>query len=405
MLFNSYIFIFLFLPVVFFGFFWVAKTSHRLAALWLVVASLFFYGWWNPKFVLLLLGSITFNYALSYAIGHAKNVRQSKLLLVSAIIANLLLLGVFKYANFFIEATNQFGAQFGMVDIVLPLGISFFTFTQIAFLVDVNRGITREYNFIHYLLFVTWFPHLIAGPVLHHRQMMPQFALPNVYRVDSEAIAVGFTIFTIGMFKKVILADQFALYATPVFDGAASGVQSMFFEAWIGALAYTLQLYFDFSGYSDMAIGLSRLFNIRLPLNFDSPYKASNIVDFWRRWHMTLSTFLRDYLYIPLGGSRHGQLNRYRNLIATMLLGGLWHGAGWNFVLWGGLHGLYLAINHGWHALTGSATSGRVAHVFGVLLTFTAVTVAWVFFSRHKYGCSHEYSGWYGWAAWCQFAQ
>lgn len=380
MLFNSYQFIFLYLPTVFFGFFWIARSSHRLAALWLVVASLLFYGWWNPKFVSLLLASIIVNYGAGYLIANARKVRQSKHLLVGAIVANLLLLGIFKYANFFTSIANSAGAQLGLLDIILPLGISFFTFTQIAFLVDVHRGIAREYNFIHYLLFVTWFPHLIAGPVLHHKQMMPQFAMPATYRPNAESIAVGLTLFSIGLFKKVVLADQFALYANPVFDAAGQGESPMLFEAWIGALAYTLQLYFDFSGYSDMAIGLSRLFNVKLPLNFNSPYKAANIIDFWRRWHMTLSAFLRDYLYISLGGNRKGPVRRHVNLLTTMLLGGLWHGAGWNFVLWGGLHGIYLVINHGWRKLTssGAVSSERLIRPLSVLLTFIAVVIAWV---------------------------
>lgn len=380
MLFNSYKFIFLYLPVIFFGFFWIARSSHRMAALWLALASIFFYGWWNPKFVSLLLASIVFNYGAGYFIGHAREFGRSRGWLMGSIAANLALLIFFKYTNFFISTVNGAGAQIELLNLVLPLGISFFTFTQIAFLVDVHRGIAREYNFIHYLLFVTWFPHLIAGPVLHHKQMMPQFVLPANYLPNVESITVGLTIFSLGLFKKVVLADQFGLYANPVFNTVAQGSQPMFFEAWIGALAYTLQLYFDFSGYSDMAIGLSRMFNIKLPLNFNSPYKAVNIIDFWRRWHMTLSAFLRDYLYVPLGGNRKGAMRRYFNLMMTMLLGGLWHGAGWNFVLWGGLHGIYLVVNHGWHEFVGgdSATNGGLARVAGMLLTFTVVVIAWV---------------------------
>ncbi len=384
MLFNSYGFVFFYLPVAFFGFFGIARSSHRLAALWLVVASLFFYGWWNPKFVLLLMGSISFNYAMGYAIGHARisceKIALAKRLLVAALVANLALLGYFKYTNFFITTANQLAdMNWSLTGIILPLGISFFTFTQIAFLVDTYRGVVREYSFIHYLLFVTWFPHLIAGPVLHHKQMMPQFALPATYRPNAESISVGLTFFSLGLFKKVVLADQFALYANPIFSSAEQGGQLMLFEAWIGALTYTMQLYFDFSGYSDMAIGLSRLFNVKLPFNFDSPYKAANIIDFWRRWHMTLSAFLREYLYIPLGGNRKGSVHRYVNLLTTMLLGGLWHGAGWNFVIWGGLHGIYLVMNHGWRKLRGTdvAASGRL-RLIGVLLTFVAVVTAWV---------------------------
>ncbi len=379
MLFNSFPFVFFYLPIVFCGYFLIARRSHRLAALWLALASLFFYGWWNPKFVALLLASIVFNYTAGYMIGHASRSR-ARMLLAAAITADLVLLGVFKYANFFISTLNSVGGHIGLVDIILPLGISFFTFTQIAFLVDVYRGIAKEYDFIHYVLFVTWFPHLIAGPVLHHKQMMPQFALSRTYRPDVTAISAGLTLFALGLFKKVILADHLAGYANPVFDAAGNGADPMLIAAWSGVLAYTLQLYFDFSGYSDMAIGLSKMFNVNLPLNFNSPYKSANIIDFWRRWHMTLSAFLRDYLYISLGGNRKGPARRHVNLFATMLLGGLWHGAGWNFVLWGGLHGLYLIANHAWRWLVGSQgeSRSRIRHAGSVLLTFVAVFVAWV---------------------------
>lgn len=391
MLFNSYEFILIYLPIVFAGFFWIARSSHRLAGLWLVVASLSFYGYWNPKFVLLLLASITFNYAIGYAIGHARNTGKTKPLFMAAIAANLGLLGYFKYTNFFISTINGIsGSGFGMADVVLPLGISFFTFTQIAFLADVYRGIAREYNFIHYLLFVTYFPHLIAGPVLHHKQMMPQFAAPSTYRISSENVAAGLMFFTIGLAKKVLLADSFSEYASPVFDATKGGVQPDFIAAWTGALSYTLQLYFDFSGYSDMAIGISLLFGVKLPLNFNSPYKAHNIIEFWRRWHMTLSQFLRDYLYIPLGGNRHGPLRHHLNLMVTMLLGGLWHGANWTFVVWGGLHGLYLVLNHAIFWVWGkTGTSGvqstQIARALGTVFTFVLVVIAWVFFRAETF--------------------
>jgi D-alanyl-lipoteichoic acid acyltransferase DltB (MBOAT superfamily) len=274
--------------------------------------------------------------------------------------------------------------------VILPLGISFITFQKIAYLVDAYQGKTREYNFLHFCLFVTFFPQLIAGPIVHHREVMPQFNEPRIYRFSYENLAVGVTIFALGLFKKVMIADNIALHATPVFDAAAQGTPLSLLEAWSGALAYTLQLYFDFSGYSDMAIGLGRMFGIRLPVNFYSPYKAANIIDFWRRWHITLSRFLRDYLYIPLGGNRKGPVRRYLNLFVTMLLGGLWHGAGWTFVFWGGLHGLYLIINHAWQALrrilgrpAGDGT--RVGRWVGRILTFLAVVVAWVFFRAESF--------------------
>lgn len=381
MLFNSYEFIFIYLPIVFLGFFFIGRYSSHYAALWLAVASLFFYGWWNPKFVSLLLVSIVFNFFAGYFIGDEKFTAKSKLIFITSIAANLILLGIFKYTNFFIVSANSLGANWSTLDIILPLGISFFTFTQIAYLVDVRRGVAHEYNFVHYLLFVTWFPHLIAGPVLHHKQMMPQFASSSIYKPNNESIAVGLTLFSLGLFKKVVLADQFALFANPVFNAVAqTGSHPMFFEAWIGVLAYALQLYFDFSGYSDMAIGLSRMFNVKLPLNFNSPYKAANIIDFWRCWHMTLSKFLRDYLYVPLGGNRKGPVRRHLNLMVTMLLGGLWHGAGWTFVLWGGLHGLYLVLNHAWRKLTGTTgiAKNRLTHAVSVVITFIAIIIAWV---------------------------
>ncbi|MEO6021610.1 MAG: MBOAT family protein [Burkholderiales bacterium] len=389
MLFNSLGFLFVFLPVTLLGFFIIGARHSEWAAAWLVLASLTFYMWWNAVYVVLLLGSIACNYFLGLRI--AESIANKKRWLIVGLTANLAALSYFKYANFFVANARAFiGMDWQIANIVLPLGISFFTFTQIAYLVDTYQGKVKEYNPIHYVLFVTYFPHLIAGPVLHHKEMMPQFALSNTYRINSENIAVGLTIFAIGLFKKVVLADGIAVYASPVFASAADGNALTMFEAWGGALAYTFQLYFDFSGYSDMAIGLSRLFNIKLPLNFDSPYKAVNIIDFWRRWHMTLSRFLRDYLYIALGGNRHGITRRYINLALTMVLGGLWHGAGWTFVIWGALHGFYLVINHGWQALrkrifgefSRRSPWGKPA---GVAITFIAVVVAWVFFRAHDY--------------------
>ena len=389
MLFNSYVFIFAFLPLTLAGFFILGRYKPLLAAAWLTAASLVFYGWWNPVYVWLLAPSVCFNYACGMTIvraGLRGDRRMQKRMLIFAVTANIAVLGYYKYANFFLASINHVsGAGLTFGEIVLPLGISFFTFTQIAFLADAYYGKAREYNFVHYGLFVTYFPHLIAGPVLHHSEMMPQFGQPATYRFSFENAAVGITIFVIGLFKKVMLADNVGAYAKPVFDAAAAGVELTLLEAWCGALAYTFQLYFDFSGYSDMAIGLSRLFGVVLPLNFHSPYKAVNIIDFWRRWHMTLSRFLRDYLYIPLGGNRKGAARRYLNLMITMALGGLWHGAGWTFVAWGTLHGVYLAVNHGWRTLRGrlgqdlkrSTWWGRAC---ACLLTFIAVVIGWVFF-------------------------
>ena len=315
--------------------------------------------------------------------------RQAKMLLVASTIGNLLLLGYFKYANFFTDNLNHFvGTSLPIGQVILPLGISFFTFTQLAFLVDTYQGKVKEFNFVHYTLFVTYFPHLIAGPVLHHVEMMPQFAKRNVCHLNWNNVAVGLSIFVLGLAKKVLVADSLAELATPIFSAVAAGGQPMLFEAWIGALAYTLQLYFDFSAYSDMAIGLSLMFNVRLPMNFNSPYKATSIIEFWRRWHMTLARFLRDYLYIPLGGNRQGKTQRYVNLMITMLLGGLWHGASWTFVIWGGLHGVYLILNHAWRGLKTKMDwrdGGRLAELGAGALTFLAVVVGWVFFRADSF--------------------
>ena len=399
MLFNSFAFLFGYLPIVLAGYFLLdrltSSASWRLApAVWLALASLFFYAWWDVRYLPLLLASICVNYGAGRLIG-ARAGAARKRVLVAALALNLGLLAYYKYANFFIDSVNAVAVAAGAgagslpwsgLDIILPIGISFFTFTQIAFLVDCYRGEVREYRFIHYVLFVSYFPHLIAGPVLHHRDMMPQFADPANAHPRAANFAIGLSIFTIGLAKKVLIADNLSPLAMPVF---AAGATPTLIEAWIGVLAYTFQLYFDFSGYSDMAIGLSRLFGVKLPLNFNSPYKAANIADFWRRWHMTLSRFLRDYLYIPLGGSRHGEAMRYRNLMLTMLLGGLWHGAGWTFVIWGGLHGLYLVLQQAWQRLFGAAR----AHWWPTLLTFLAVMLAWIFFRAPDVATAWDISG------------
>jgi alginate O-acetyltransferase complex protein AlgI len=384
-LFNSFAFLFLYLPCVLGGFFLIAHRSRNFAATFLALASLAFYGFWNPAYVSLLLGSIVGNFILARRIGASNRSPLSRhVTLIIAVSANLCLLGYYKYAHFFVVTTNDLtGTHLSLADITLPLGISFFTFTQIAFLVDTYRAKATEPSFVHFVLFVTYFPHLIAGPILHHSEMMPQFAAPATYRLNWENLAVGTVAFTIGLFKKVVIADSLAAFVGPVFSVAAAGHAPTAASAWGAAFCYAFQLYFDFSGYCDMAIGASRLFGIVLPLNFNSPYQAENIIEFWRRWHMTLSRFLRDYLYIPLGGNRHGPWRRYLNLFVTMLLGGLWHGAGWTFVLWGVLHGSFLGANHlwqtwrpprdrtpGWRRLTGRGLA--------VLFTFLLTTLAWI---------------------------
>ncbi len=391
MLFNSHVFIFAFLPVVLFGFYLIGHYRSTLAPAWLAMASLFFYGWWDSRFVALLVGSIIFNYGAACAMTHCAGrgaIRRSKLLLALAVAANLAMLGYFKYAHFFAENINRLtGTNLPLGEVFLPLGISFFTFTQIAFLADTCQGKVKERNFVHYLLFVTYFPHLIAGPILHHKEMMPQFANRNICRINPDNLSAGLGIFVLGLAKKLWIADPLGEIANPIFTAVAGGGHPMMFEAWAGAIAYTLQLYFDFSGYCDMAIGLSLLFNVRLPLNFDSPYKSTSIIEFWRRWHITLSRYLRDYLYIPLGGNRRGALRRYGNLLVTMLIGGFWHGAGWTFVIWGGLHGVYLTLNHAWRALkkrNGWAGGGRFAAAGSGALSFTAVVVGWVFFRADR---------------------
>lgn len=342
---------------------------------WLVLCSLFFYGWWNPIY-LLLLG---FSIGINFFVGRQLSNQSSKSILMGGVLFNLGLLGYFKYAGFF-------GSMIGMSvgDIILPLAISFFTFQQITYLIDAAKGKTQEYNFLDYCLFVTFFPQLIAGPIVHHKDMMPQFANRKLFGLTAQNLAIGMTFFVIGLFKKVVIADEIAQYATPVFNTADAGGTIYLVEAWVGALSYTFQLYFDFSGYSDMAIGLARMFGIQLPLNFFSPYKAASIIDFWRRWHITLSHFLRDYLYIPLGGNRKGTFMRYNNLMITMVLGGLWHGAGWNFLIWGGLHGLYLMVNHAWRGLCSHLSITPFASLFGkiisIMITFLSVVIAWVFF-------------------------
>jgi D-alanyl-lipoteichoic acid acyltransferase DltB (MBOAT superfamily) len=357
---------------------------ERCAIAALIILSLFFYGWWNPVYLLLLVPLTLTNFILGRSIILAKSQRPNfaKSVLIIGLIINIGVLGYFKYANFFIDNMNSlFGLDLFLAQIVLPLGISFFTFQKIAFLVDAYRGKIEHLNLLDFSLFVSFFPQLIAGPIVHHSEVLPQLRQKII---KGEYIAMGISIFIIGLAKKILLADNAALYSTPAFNEVAKGQSLDFFTAWSAAFAYTAQLYFDFSGYCDMAIGAALLFGIRLPVNFNSPYKATSIIDFWRRWHITLSRFLRDYLYIPLGGNRHGKMRRYANLFITMLLGGLWHGASWTFVAWGGLHGIYLAVNHAWRNLRlqiewfNKTTASGV--FLGQALTFLAVVIAWVFF-------------------------
>lgn len=389
MLFNSYEFLFVFLPVVLAAFYLARRFGPRAVVGVLASASLVFYAVWDVWNLPVLAASIAGNWLAGAGIHRslqAGHERRAGWILTGAVTANLAALAYYKYTGFLLAtlAALSSGDSLRAPEIILPLGVSFFTFTQIAYLVDVRRRQAVESHFGNYLLFVTYFPHLIAGPILHHAQMMPQFRRQRDIEALRRDSAAGMTLFALGLAKKVLLADTVAEYATPYFNAVAAGHALSAEQAWAGALAYTLQLYFDFSGYCDMAIGLSLLFGIRLPLNFNSPYKAVSIIDFWRRWHMTLSGFLRDYLYIALGGNRRGEARRYGNLLTTMLLGGLWHGAGWTFIVWGGIHGGFLALNHLWRAhglpRAGRWTRGRGYVWLSWGLTFLVVVHAWVFF-------------------------
>lgn len=310
--------------------------------------------------------------------GNREKAGFRKAVLTLSILANLALLGYYKYANFFVENINNFaGLSWANEQIILPLAISFFTFQQIAYLVDSYKGFTKEYDFLSYTLFVTFFPQLISGPIVHHTEMMPQFRRLRNLLPNHKNIAQGLLYFSLGLFKKVAIADTLAKWATAGFDHAPF---LTLLEAWLASLSYTAQLYFDFSGYMDMALGAALLFNIRLPINFNSPYKACDIQDFWRRWHITLSRFLRDYIYIPLGGNRKGAARAMSNVLVTFLLGGLWHGAGWNFIFWGFIHGVALAIQRMWGLL-----NFRMPRVVAWFITFNFVNIAWVFFRANSW--------------------
>jgi alginate O-acetyltransferase complex protein AlgI len=386
MLFNSAEYLLLFLPIAVLVFQLLSRASStERQIVWLVLASIFFYASWKPVYLLLVVVSVTVNYLLGKKLagGSRSSIRRW---LTIGICFNLGLLGYFKYTGFFIEGLNALGRWLIPIpEITLPLAISFFTFQQLAYLVDVSRGDCKEYQFHHYALFVLFFPQLIAGPIVHHKEMMPQFdSLRSRAQIPTD-LAVGMTFIAVGLFKKVVMADSLGLVADPVFSAATPGGQLHTIDALLGTFAFSFQIYFDFSGYSDIAIGSARLFGIKLPENFRSPYKSRSIIEIWHRWHMTLSRFLRDYLYFSLGGNRSGVFKRYRNLVLTMLLGGLWHGAAWTFVFWGGLHGLYLCINHGWRAALDRAgmrqlSSAAVLQPLFVLLTFSAWSIAFVVF-------------------------
>lgn len=382
MLFNSFPFLFVFLPIALAGFLAIIRYSTVWnATAWVVLASITFYGYWKLAYVPILVGSILFNYVTAVAIAKAPTRAGGCMLVTIGVAANLALLGYFKYANFvaeFLAQASADGAQpFVLATHELPIGISFYTFLQIAFLVDVYTNRAR-YTLLDYSFFVSFFPHLIAGPLLHHREIIPQLKEVRERilgsRYASSFLAPGLALLSVGLAKKMILANPLGDLANLSFSAAAKGVPLSFFEAWGGASAYALQIYFDFSAYSDMAIGLGLMFGILLPLNFNSPYQATSIIEFWRRWHITLSRFLRDYLYIPLGGNRNGPVRQYVNVMVTMLLGGLWHGANLTFVLWGGLHGILLVLNHIYRRFIRWTPPACLA----VSVTLVLVMFAWV---------------------------
>ncbi len=409
MLFNSTEFLFAFLPLALFGFYLLGSISRARALGWLILASLVFYAWWRPVNVLIIAPSIAVNFALARILlrlnQNEGSPGASKAVLLLGIAFNVAFLGFFKYTDFISGTINDvFGANLVLRHIILPLGISFITFQKIAFLIDVQAGRVRSFTFRDYSIFVLFFPQLVAGPIVHYREMMPQFHAASC-RLDKENIAVGLTLLVFGLFKKVVFADNIALFVTPIYEHSASGGGTTILRAWVAAIGFTLQIYFDFSGYSDMALGLARFFGIRLPQNFDSPLRASSIIDFWLHWHMTLTRFLTAYIYNPLTlwltrrrsarglsgfGGRNTTVGAFIYLlmfptVVTMFISGLWHGAGYGFLVWGLLHGFYLTINHGWRVVAARLWRDRQRYVrimrpVGFVLTFLAVTAAMVFF-------------------------
>jgi alginate O-acetyltransferase complex protein AlgI len=381
--FNSYPY-FVFLAVTVLGYRLLERNAQTGRRVFLLLASYAFYAWWRADFLLLLAGSTLVNFALGREIEARQRAhRDRRALLIGGLVFNLGLIALFKYDTLFVGTANDLlGWRFPVPHFFLPLAISFFTFEQISYLVDADAGKTHNYTLLDYALFVAYFPHLIAGPIVRHNDLIPQFRKLRAARNDD--LATGITLFTIGLAKKTLIADNLAPFADAIFNAAGRGVHLGPTDSWLGTLFFAFQIYFDFSAYSDMALGSSVMLGIRLPVNFNSPYKSASIIEFWRRWHISLSSFLRDYLYIPLGGNRTGRARRYLNLFITMLLGGLWHGANWTFMLWGGLHGFYLAVNHAFRHVVKDITPApslrMLLHVASVVLTFAATTLAWIVF-------------------------
>tara|TARA_Y100001934_G_C12382349_1_gene793190 strand:+ start:5692 stop:7068 length:1377 start_codon:yes stop_codon:yes gene_type:complete len=370
LLFNSQIFLAVFLPICLAGYYLLAR-SLVVRQWWLIAASCFFYAFWEPRLLPLLVVSIVVNWF--FAIAAARWF--ARWLLVGGVALNLAVLAFFKYADFFAGSLAALlSISHDSFNIILPLGISFFTFQQISYLIDLRRGQASPYGFTDYALYVSFFPQLIAGPIVRHHEIIGQYTLSPMRAGLNRRLAYGLVLLSIGLAKKLLFADEAAEIADPIF-AAAAGATVASTSAWAGVLAFTVQIYYDFSGYSDMAIGLALMFGLTLPVNFNAPYTATSVRDFWRRWHITLSTFLRDYLYVPLGGSRHGQARLIAALLVTMLLGGLWHGAAWTFVAWGAVHGLALVVAHGWRGLGWTMPS-----VVGWALTMLTVMAAWVLF-------------------------
>ena len=367
MLFNSTLFLFFFLPIAFFVFFAIALISKKLSKITLCIISLIFYSFWTIPFLLILISSIFVNYLLSKSLD--LDINQKKGLIITSIFINLIFLFSFKYYHFIF---SYFEISHDKDNLFFPIGISFYTFTQLSYLIDRYRNPKIKLTIVNYILYVTWFPHLLSGPMLHYKNMSNQFDSPDLYKIKIKNISIGIFFFTLGLFKKVCIADTFSEISIPIFDNL-DHTDLNTTNVWIGLLSYTLQLYFDFSGYSDMAIGISKLFNIDLPINFNSPYKSLSIIDFWRRWHITLSSYLRDYLYIPLGGNKCSNLRWSFNIMIVMILGGIWHGAKITFPIWGALHGSFLLINHQWRK-----QKIRLPDHLSWFLTFFIVTIAWL---------------------------
>jgi len=392
MLFNSYEFIFLFLPITFICYFYL--THKRLingSKIWLVAASLFFYSWWNIYYLPLILSSIFVNFFIGSTLskinsGDIASLKSTKIptkkqLLIFGLAFNILLLCFFKYADMFIVGTNSLlGLNVELLNLAVPIGISFFTITQIAYVIDSYEGLVEEYDFLNYMLFVSFFPHLLIGPILHHKDMMPQFASKWNWIKNNKNMAIGIAIFSIGLFKKVIIADYFSIWANNGFNSVEA---LTFIEAWVISLSYTFQIYFDFSGYTDMAIGIALFFNIKLPVNFNSPYKSTSIIEFWQRWHITLTKFITTYIYSPIirASQKITFIKSMLAMFTAMLIAGLWHGGSLNYLIFYTIHAFALVANHIWRR-----TKIKINKVLAWLITFNFINISLVFFRATDLG-------------------